>query len=215
MELMFMTRRFPKRRPVPLPNLVPGILILGAVGVLASVVGLWSFGSTLYSSIIGRREMVKLLEANKDVTHQPLHSHFPLNSLLYEAKKYVVLESSLVTRIDSEAIILFSIALAATAVALMSFILATFGTWTQRLKPLKGCLFTLIAATLLEIITVVKDTSHPTIHFFEGSYCTLAVTFSLLLMSSTWIMVLLHHRRLSYAFGTEKHPQQTPLYDNA
>lgn len=224
LQLMLITRKFPVRRPVPLPNAKSGLLILGVIGVMLSLVGVWYFGTSLNDFVINRKLAIatehQLQRAEYKRKEQHHHSMSVFSSAFADMERALWIGTDALLKVDGEEIKLYSIALAATIVALIGFALVTVGVWLENARVLLITLLVLCLAVVLEIVATVKDANSTAIKLFHGSYSTTIFTFSFLLVGVTWVLTWLHHRLLTYAIVPphrlrhEKFGQQTPLYDN-
>lgn len=219
LQLMLITRKFPMRRPVPLPNARPGIIFLGIMGTLISLIGICYFGSSLQNFVENKIEATNAGHQLERAQTKWGKSHHPLNtfSLAFaDVERTLILGTDALRKVDSDGIKLYSFALATATTSLIGFILVTLGAWLENTRLLLISLAAFSLAWVLEVVTVVKDANSTTVKLFHGSYSVTIITFTLMLISITWVMAWLHHRWLSYEFGheREKHVQHTPLYDN-
>lgn len=218
LQLMFITRKFPRKRPVPLPNAKLGILLLATLGVIVSLIGCWYFGVSLHNFVVSKTIAEKIenkvnpFHNNKTQKHPRLVNN--IEGLINDAKRILEKETKVMHKVDSDGIVLYSIALAAVVVALSAFFLSIIGTWLQNTRILQVALPVFFASLILGVTAAIKDAYIGPVELFYSSYSSTIMIFAFLLVSVTWILVWLHHRWLTYAFRYDKQVQQTPFYDN-
>lgn len=218
-ELMFMTRRFPVRRPAPLPNAKSGIIVLGVVGVLLSLAGLWYCGMTIHNFVAYDAQSSevehRILTAHTNEKKSP-HTLRNFASAFLDVEKTFIYGIKGLHKVDAEGVKLYGVATAMIIAALIGFSLATMGAWMDNPLLLFLSLPILILAVLLEVAASVMDTNSDTVHLFEGRYSTTILVFTFLFITVMWVLTWLHHRSLTFAFSRqhEKFNHHTPLNDN-